>query len=126
MMRGNLNDLKSQIDGEWCTNVVALATIKTVIKDSEIKEYQGMYTKAFLPAFAIKQFRLVDYKNTKVLESLRAKKPRDLKPHEKFVVQVTGEYGSKDYFTLTDIKEYNADDNLVSSDAVLSEDGGDY
>lgn len=126
MMRGNLNDLKSQINGEWSTNVVALATIKTVIKDDEIKEYQNMYTKAFLPAFALRQFRLVDYKNDKVLDGLRSKKAKDLKPHEKFVVNVTGEYGSKDYFTLTDIKEYNADDNLVSSDAVLSDDGADY
>lgn len=126
MMRGNLNDLKSEINGEWCTNVVALATIKTVIKDDEVKEYQGMYTKAFLPAYALKQFRLVDYKNNKVLDSLRNKKAKDLKPHEKFVVNVTGEYGSKDYFTLADIREYNPDDNLVSSDAVLSDDGADF
>ena len=54
------------------------------------------------------------------------KKAKDLKPHEKFVVQLTGEYGSKDYFTLADIREYNPDDNLVSSDAVLSDDGADF
>ena len=126
IMRGNLNDIKSQIDGEWCTNVVALATIKTVIKDDEVKEYQGMYTKAFLPAYALKQFRLVDYKNNKVLDGLRSKKTKDLKPHERFVIQLTGEYGSKDYFTLTDIREYNPDDNLVSSDTVLSDDGADF
>lgn len=126
MMRGNLNDLKSQIDGEWATSVVGLATVKTVIKDDEVKEYQGMFTKSFLPAFAIKQFRLVDYSNSKVLESLRSKKSKDLKPHERFVVQVTGEYGCKDYYTFKDIADYDADSNLVSSDAVLSDDGADY
>jgi len=126
LMRGNVKDLKDQIDGEWSTNVVALATIKTVIKDEESKEYQGVYNRMFLPAYNLKQFRLVDYSDNRVLQQLRNKKSKDLKPHERFVVQLTGEYGCKDYFTLKDIKDYNPDDNLVASDAVLSDDGADF
>lgn len=126
MMKGNVKDLKDQIDGEWCTNVVALATIRTVIKDEETKEYQGVYNKAFLPEYTLKQFRLVDYSNSSVLSGLRTKKPKDLKPHERFVLNVTGEYGCKDYYIFKDLREYNSDDNLVASDAVISDDGADF
>ena len=54
------------------------------------------------------------------------KKPKDLKAHEKFVVNVTGEYGCKDHFTFKDLQDYNAEDNLVASDAFISDDGDDY
>jgi hypothetical protein len=126
LMKGNVKDIKSQIDGEYCTNVVALATIKTVEKDGEVKEYQGVYNKGFLPAYALKQFRLVNYADGKVLDNLRTKKNKDLKTHERFVVQVTGEYGCRDFYTLKDLCEYNADDNVVASDAVITTDGDDY
>jgi hypothetical protein len=126
LMNGNVRDLKSQIDGEWATPVVALATIKTVEKDGEMKEYQGVYNKAFLSSYNLKFFRTVDYNNPKTQASLRDKKSKDLKPHERFVVNITGEYGCKDFFILKDAKEYNADDNLVASDAVISDDGADF
>ena len=126
LMKGNVKDLKDQIDGEWCTNVVALATVKTVIKDDETKEYQGVYNKAFLPAYSIKQFRLVDFSNPSIISGLRQKKSKDLKPHERFVLNVTGEYGCRDFYTLRDLKEYNSEDNLVASDAVISDDGDDF
>ena len=126
LMKGNTKDIKDQVNGEWCTNVVALATIKTVIKDDETKEYQGVYNKAFLPAYSIKQFRLVDFSKSEIISGLRQKKSKDLKPHERFVLNVTGEYGCRDFYTLKDLKEYNAEDNLVSSDSVISDDGADF
>ena len=126
LMKGNAKDLKDQIDGEWSTNVVALATVKTVIKDEETKEYQGVYNKAFLPAYSIKQFRLIDFSNPEIVSGLRSKKSKDLKPHERFVLNVTGEYGCKDFYILKDLKEYNSDDNLVASDKAISDDGADY
>lgn len=126
LMKNNLRDIKDQIDGEYCTNVVALATIKTVIKEDETKEYQGVYNKAFLPAYSIKQFRLVDFSNSGVVSNLRSKKPKDLKPHERFVLNVNGEYGCKDFYILKDIRDYNPEDNLVASDKVISDDGADF
>ncbi len=126
MMKGNVKDLKDQIDGEWCTNVVALATIKTVIKEDDTKEYQSVYNRAFLPAYTIKQFRLIDFSKPEVISGLKSKKSKDLKPHERFVLNVTGEYGCRDFFILKDLKEYNADENLVASDAVISDDGDDF
>lgn len=126
LMKGNLKDLKAQLGGEYATTVVALATVKTVVKEDGAKEYQQVYNKAFLPAYNLKQFRLVDYNRPEVLSNLRQKKSKDLKPHERFVLNVTGEYGCKDFYILKDMKEYNADDNLVASDSVISEDGADY
>lgn len=126
LMKGNLNELKSQVDGAYCTNIVALATIVMKERDGESKEYQGVYNRAFLPAYALKAFRVVNYNDPAEQSKLRAKKLKDLKPHERFVVNVTGEYGCRDFYVLRDLKDYNADDNLVASDAVLSDDGGDY
>ena len=126
LMKGNTKDLRDQINGEWCTNIVALATVKTVEKDGELKEYQGVYNKAFLPAYTLKQFRLVDFSSSTTLKQLREKKSKDLKPHERFVLGITGEYGCKEFYTFKDIAEYNADDNLVASDKVLEEDDSDF
>jgi hypothetical protein len=125
-MRGNVSELKSQVDGAYCTNIGALATIIMKEKDGENKEYQGVYNKAFLPAYALKNFRLINYNDGTVQSGLRSKKLKELKPHERFVLNVTGEYGCRDFYILRDLKEYNADDNLVASDAVLSDDGDDY
>lgn len=126
LMKGNVSELKSQVDGAYCTNIGALATIIMKEKDGENKEYQGVYNKAFLPAYALKNFRLINYNDATVQSDLRAKKLKDLKPHERFVLNVTGEYGCRDFYVLRDLKEYNANDNLVASDAVLSNDGDDY
>jgi hypothetical protein len=126
VMKGNLKDLRSQIGGEYCTNVVALATVKTVIKEDETKEYQSVYNRAFLPSYTIKQFRLIDFTKQDVLNGLRTKKSKDLKPHERFVLTVTGEYGCKEFYILKDLKEYNPEDNLVSSDKPMSDDGDDF
>jgi hypothetical protein len=126
LMKGNLKDLKSQIGGEYCTTVVALATIKTVVKDDAAKEYQSVYNKGFLASYNLKQFRLVDYNSPSVLSNVRSKKSKDLKPHERFVLNVTGEYGCKDFYVFKDLKEYNSEDNLVASDAVISDDDASY
>jgi len=126
LMRGNVSDLKNEIDGEWCNTIVALATVVVKERDGESKEYQGIYNKGFLNGYTMKQFRLVDYTDNRTLSSLKSRKPRELKPHERFVVKVTGEYGCKDYYILKEIEEYNPGDNLVASDNYISDDGSDY
>lgn len=126
LMNGNVRDIKAQIGGEFATTVVALATIKSVIKEDETKEYQNVYNRAFLPGYALRNFRLLDYSANDTLATLRNKKSKDLKPHERFVLTVTGEYGCKDFYTFKDIKEYNPEDNLVASDRVIAEDDSDF
>lgn len=126
LMRGNVSDVKNEIDGEWCNTIVALATVVVRERDGESKEYQGIYNKGFLNGYTMKQFRLVDYTDNRTLSSLKSRKPRELKPHERFVVKVTGEYGCKDYYILKELEEYNPGDNLVASDNYISDDGSDY
>jgi hypothetical protein len=126
LMKGNVKDLRDEINGEFCGNIGALATINTKEKDGEIHEYQSIFNKAFLPTYALKNFRLIDYSNPDVIASIKAKKPKDQKAHEKFVLAVTGEYGTKDSYILKDIKDYDPNDFLVSSDKVISEESADY
>ena len=56
LMKNNLSDIREQIDGEWCNDlgIGALATIITKEKEGEIKEYQGVYNKAFFPPYSLK------------------------------------------------------------------------
>ncbi len=126
LMKGNVSDIKDQINGEWCSHIGALATIATREKDDEVKEYQNVYNKAFLPPYALKHFRLVDYNNPDVIAALKLKKPKDQKAHEKFVLKVIGEYGCKDFYVLKDLKEYDASENIVASNETISEKGPDY
>ena len=126
LMKGNTKELRDQINGEYCTNIVALATINIKPKDGENREYQNIYNKGFLPAFSLRNFRVVNYADPKIINGLRTKKSKDLKAHERFVLNVTGEYGCKDYYILKDIQDYNADDNLVASNKAITSDGDDY
>jgi hypothetical protein len=125
LIRGNVKDLKEQIGGEFCTLFVALAIVKSVEKDGELKTYQGVYNKAFLPEYAMKQIRLIKW-DDQTIKRLATKKSKDLKPYERFVIDLKGEYGCKDYYTLDDMRDYNPDDNLVESNKVILEDDGDY
>lgn len=115
LMKGNVSEIKSEIGGAYTVPFVALYTVKTVTKDDEVKEYQSIYNKAFLPSYALKNFRLIDYSKDEVIEGLKKKKSSELKPHERFVLTVKGEYGCKDSYILKDVKEYNPDEFLVAS-----------
>ena len=126
LIKGNVKELKDEINGEWATNIVALATVTSKETPDGTKEYQAIYSKAFLPPYSIKAFRLIDYNKADAISALRQKSQKELKPHERFVLNVVGEYGCKDFFTFKELKEYNSEDNLVYSDKVIAEDDGDY
>ena len=126
IMRGNLKEWKEQIDGEWCQTVGALATIKTVEKEDGPVSYQNIYNKAFFPGYSIKNMRNMDYNNPETLRSLSFKTFKELKMHERFVLNVTGEYGCKDYYTFKELHDYNPDENVAATDKVYSTDDADY
>lgn len=126
LLKGNVSELKEQITGEWSNHLVAMATISSKETDEGIKEFQNVYNKAFLPAYSIKAFRLLDYNKAENVSALRQKSSKDLKPHERFVLNVTGEYGCKDYFTFKELRDYNSEENLVASDKVIADDDSDF
>lgn len=126
VMSGDLKDLKEQIDGEFAQTVGALATIRTVDKEDGPKSYQNIFIKSFFPGYSIKSMRVVDYNNPDVVRGLTFRKSAELKMHERFVVNVAGEYGCKDYYTFKELHDYDPDSNLVESDKVIAADSSDF
>ena len=126
IIKGNFKEWQDEIGGEFAQTVGALATVKTVEKEDGPKSYQGIYNKAFFPGYSIKFLRLTDYNDQNVLRSLSFKSNRDLKMHERFVLNVIGEYGCKDFYTFKELQDYNADDNLVESNKTFATDDADY
>jgi len=124
LMKGNVKELKDQIGGEYCTDFIALATIKTVEKTDEetgemtIKTFQSIYDGT-LPGYLLPKFSNSDYDNAKVLDGLNKKVK--LEYFEKFIVQLTGEYGTKEFFKLKPLAEYNPDDNIANSSNTIKE-----
>lgn len=126
LMKGKLTHFKEQIGGEYATNVVVPVVVRSVVKEGETKEYQSIYNKAVLPEYALKQFRVIDYTKDEVLDAIKRKDPKTRKIHEKFVIDVAGEYGCKDTYLLKDLRVYNPADFLVGSNEPISNDGADY
>jgi len=126
LMKGNVKDIKEQIDGEWAGEVGCMATVIVKEVEGETKEYQGIFNRAFVPVYSMKNFRLVDYDNENVRKALATKDTKDLKVYERFVLKVTGEYGCKDFYSLKDIRDYDASENPVATNAPLTEGGADY
>lgn len=126
LMKGNVKMIKSQIEDEWAGDVGCLGTVIIKEVEGEIKEYQGVYNRAFFPSYNIKQFRLIDFDDDNVRKALASKESKDLKPYERFVLKVCGEYGCKDFFVLKDIKDYDPTENPVATNAPLTDGGADY
>jgi hypothetical protein len=126
LMKGNIKEMRQQIDGEYCGNILILVGIKTVEKEGEIKTYQSVFNKAFTYPAALKQFRSVNYDDSSIITRLKSKLPKELKAYEKFALAVKGEYGFKDVHILKDLKEFNENDFLVTSDKTISEEDTEY
>jgi hypothetical protein len=126
VMNNDLSDLKEQIDGEFTQTVGALATIKTSDKGEGPKSYQNIFVKSFFPGYSIRSMRLIDYNNPDVVRGLAFRKSAELKMHERFVVNVTGEYGCKDFYTFRELHDYDPEANLVESDKVIATDDADF
>lgn len=129
LMKGDVRELKEQVGGSFSVPFLWLLEVKTlVVTDEEgnetVKEFQNVYNKNFLPEYYLKRFKVVNYNNSEVLAKLRAKDSKQLEPHERFVLQVTGEHGSKNFFSLTEICDYSPELNIVAKN-VTKEDEND-
>lgn len=126
VMKGDVRELREQIDGEFSTNVGALATVSVKQVGEDIREYQGVYNKAFFPGYALKYFKLVDYGDEFVQDGLQNKPSRDRKPHERFVLSAISDYGCKDFYKFEGLRKYKEGENLAASSEAISEEGDDY
>lgn len=130
LMNGDLSDIREQIGGQYTTTFVSLATVVTKTKENEegeeeIVEYQGIYNRQFLPQYCLKHFRARNYNDDMLVATIQAKEMKDLKLHEKFVFNVTGEYGCKDFYKLSIVQDYNPEENLASTDEAMIEGADD-
>lgn len=128
LMKGNVKELKDLIDSEYAVNIGAMATVISKEKtdsetgETETKEYQGIYNKMVLPEYAMKSFKLVNYEDPKVQAVLKGKASKDLKAQERFVLNVIGEYGCKDFYSFKEIHDYVSSENPVaSSESVIKD-----
>lgn len=126
LMRNSIQEVKDLVGGEWCTPILAMATIQTKEKDGEVRQYQNVYGKGVLPVYTLKNFRLVDYHNPEVLKAIQQKDQRQLSNVERFVKEATGAYGCRDYYKFAEIELYDPEKNVAASDKVISDDGADY
>lgn len=130
LMRGNVNEMTGLLKTELVKTIVALATIKTVEKEGEIKEYQGVYNRDFLPGYTMKSLRIGKYDPIKIAalkERKKVVKPDGrktyLKDYEEFIINITdSEYGVKDFFVTQPLKDYDPTENIVSSEEKIIED----
>jgi hypothetical protein len=121
LMKGNVSELRDQIEINEKNTIVAMATVKTVETSEGVKEYQSVFNKAFMPSYALRQMRQISV-NKEYITRIGKKLPKELKIYDKFILKVAGEYGCKDFYSFTDLKEYNAADNFVASDKVIAAD----
>lgn len=127
LMKGNVKEIKEQIGGEYATNVLMLATVSTKEdSDGNIKEYQQVYNKFILPEYTTKSFKTIDYSNSDVRDLLKEKTNKELKIHEKMIIQLYSEYGSKDFYVLKNIQEYDSSQNVAASNSEKHDDMEEY
>ena len=125
LMKGNVSELRDQIEISEKETIVALATVKVVETSDGVKEYQSVFNKAFMPSYALRQIRQINV-NKDYISRIGKKLPKELKVYDRFILKVAGDYGCKDFYTFSDLKEYNAADNFVASDKVITDDGDDF
>jgi len=125
LMKGNVKELKDQIDGDFNSTFLALATVRVKEAPEGIKEYQSVYNKTFFPVYTLKSFRLVDYDNDEQIKKI-ADKGKKAKFWEKQILQLKGEYGPKDLFKLKPLMDYDAESFVVSTSKAMAEDDAAY
>lgn len=99
LISGKVTELREAIDNFSSQTICAMATVRTA---EDGKEYQAVYSYEFLPNYA--------------LDCFTGKKNKNYKAVDKFITKVQDqEYGCKDYYELTPLKEYDPSKNVVNS-----------
>lgn len=121
LMKGNVSELRDQIEVSAKDTIVPMATVKVVETSDGVKEYQSVFNKAFMPGYGLRQIKQITV-NKDYISRISRKPAKELKVYDRFILKIAGEYGCKDFYSFTDLKEYNAADNFVASDKVIAAD----
>ncbi len=116
LFKGNFSELEQQIGGEYAKPVVLPLTIKTVTKEGEVKEYMEVYNRAITPHYNMKYFINKSY-SEEYLDKLREREARKekIKGYEGFIKDLAGNYGTKNFFSLKPIHDYDPSENIVGN-----------
>lgn len=109
LMNGDVEQMKKDFNSDFAGTAVGVAVVRNVEKDGEIKQYQGVSTKAFLPGSLFKYFNLGSFPGW-------AKKS-----HENFIGSFLGEHGEKAFFSLDLIHPYDKEEDLTASNSTKKE-----
>lgn len=129
LFKGNFKAISEQINGEYAQPVVLPLTIKTVQKEGDVKEYMEIYNKAVTPHYNMKYFENKTY-SEEYLDKLRDReaKKEKIKGHEEFIKNLAGNYGTKNFYSLKPLHDYDPSENIVGKheNANVSKDDSDY
>jgi hypothetical protein len=122
------NEIGKNAESSLAGTVTALAIVTQKEVDGETKFYQNVSNKFILGGWAMKTFRTKKF-TPEVIEAIKAKKKKDLKAIDKFVLGVTdSEYPIKGAYSLGELTDFNPEEHLVTSDEVIKydDDANDY
>jgi len=71
--------------------------------------------------FVLKEENKEKYNEDVFIDRVLKTQLKDLPLHEKFMANVLGEYGCKDYFVLREAEDYDPDNDLVTSNSAILE-----
>jgi hypothetical protein len=121
LMNGNIDEWKELIGHEWTTTVGALATVKL---DDETSR-QNVFNGAFFAGYDIKSLRQFDYTRPETINSIKFRANKDMKRHDWFIKDVTGEFGPKDFYVLKELTVYDPN-NSPENGKVISAESDEY
>jgi len=105
LFAGNFKDLQGIMDTNFVKPFVALVGVRTKDGEDGIKQYQGVYQKSYLPLDLLKT----------ACNAGNTSNSWHRKVWDKFYDDLVGEYGYKDFYTISPFKEYNKDEDVSSS-----------
>ena len=133
LINGSVKELRDLLKTDLPRTVLAMATVRTVEKDGEVKEYQGVYNRKFIPGYNFRTFVAAKLDDTALAtlrtrdQAARENKKGYLKAWEKYAIEVTDpQYGISDAYSISPLKVYNAEDHVVTANAVLDETDASY
>lgn len=106
---GDVRELNELIKSEFARTFVGVAMVRSVEKDGDIKQYQGVSTKAFLSGELFKFVKLGNWDKY------------NKKKWEKFKEAFEGEYGEKAFYSIELIHHYDENEDFTASNSTKKE-----
>lgn len=117
LFNGNVSELNLLIKNKEGGSIMIVLCVKTKedIETGEVKEYQSVFNRVFLPGTLAKQI------------NLNAFNDRGQQVWDKFKKNFEGEYAPKDFFSLLPVHDYDPSKNIATAITTnVTDDSPDY